>query len=133
MKKLFIILLLSLTFFVATLSQVANDNIKASSDGSVIKVTWKVATEINVEKYAIERRAGISGAFIRIGTKFPEGRTEYTFEDQTAFKTSANIYEYQVRIIFNNGNAELILGPISVSHSVNSVKRTWGSIKAMFR
>ncbi len=133
MKKSFTILLLSLTFFVATLSQVTNDNVRASSDGSVIKITWKVASEINVEKYAIERRAGVSGVFIRISTKFPEGKSEYTFEDQNAFKTSANIYEYQVRIIFNNGNPEHILGPISVSHSVNSVKRTWGSIKAMFR
>lgn len=133
MKKSFTILLLSLSFFIAALSQVSNDNIEAKSDGSIIKVTWKVASEINVEKYVIERRAGISGAFIQIGTKFPVGKSENTFEDQTAFKTTANIYYYQVRIIFNNGNPEQLLGPIPVSHSVNSVKRTWGSIKAMFR
>lgn len=127
------ILLLSLTFFVATLSQVTNDNVRASSDGSAIKVTWKVTSEINIEKYFIERRAGTSGDFIRISTKLPEGKLEYTFEDQTAFKTSANIYQYQIRIIFINGNPDILLGPTSVTHSVNSVKRTWGSIKAMFR
>lgn len=132
MKKSFTILLLSLTFFVGAVSQVTND-IRATSDGTVIKVAWKVSSEINVEKYFIERRAGTSGDFIRISTKLPEGKLEYTFEDQTAFKTSANIYQYQIRIIFNNGNPDILVGPTSVTHSVNSVKRTWGSIKAMFR
>lgn len=133
MKIYFVILFLLLSFFIASNSQVTNDNLRASSDGSVIKVTWKVASEINIEKFVVERRAGNRGTFLQIGTKYPEGKSEYTFEDQTAFKSTANIYEYQIRVIFNNGNPDHLLGPISVSHSVNSVKRTWGSIKAMFR
>ncbi len=115
-------------------SQVIKPNsLQAFSDGSVITIKFNTESEINVEKFYIERRQGTEGSFVRIATLNPKGPSLYEYIDQTAFKASANIYQYQIRVIFFNNSSDEVVGPITVSHSVNSVKRTWGSIKAMFR
>lgn len=108
-------------------------SLQAYSDGSVITIKFNTENEQNVDKFYIERRQGTEGAFIRIATLNPKGPSLYEYVDNSAFKTSANIYQYQIRVTFVNGSPDELIGPITVSHSVNSVKRTWGSIKAMFR
>ena len=57
----------------------------------------------------------------------------YQYVDDTAFRVSESIYKYQVKVVFSNGQAPLYYGPITVSHKTSDVRRTWGSIKAMFR
>lgn len=108
-------------------------SLQAYSDGSVITIRFSTDNEQNVDKFYIERRQGTEGAFIRIATLNPKGPSLYEFVDNSAFKITANIYQYQIKITFTNGSADELVGPVTVSHSVNSVKRTWGSIKAMFR
>jgi len=56
----------------------------------------------------------------------------YSYTDRTAYKTSDNVYVYRLRIVESGGTASFSQD-VPVTHSVSSVKRTWGSIKAMFR
>jgi len=42
------------------------------------------------------------------------------------------IFIYRLKIVDTNGQASYS-NEVSVSHNVSGVKRTWGSIKAMFR
>lgn len=108
-------------------------SLQAYSDGSNIILRWNTEDETNVKEFIIERRAGTIGTFNRIANLNPKGASLYEYIDQTAFKSTASIYQYKIKIKFTSEIADQDVGPVTVSHSVNSVKRTWGSIKAMFR
>ncbi|MDI6779527.1 MAG: hypothetical protein QME25_04950, partial [Bacteroidota bacterium] len=132
--KILATFLITLLSVMVSYSQVIETtSINAYSDGTNIILRWNTYDETNVDKFFIERRAGTSGTFIKIATINPKGPSFYEYIDQTAFKSTASIYQYQIKIKFTSGIADQDVGPITVSHSVNSVKRTWGSIKAMFR
>jgi hypothetical protein len=86
----------------------------------------------------IERKAGGSGAFVPlVSQRIPAkgNNQEYKYEDQTAFKTTSSTF-YQYRLTPVNDAGQAVGSPyyVSIDHnSVSSVRRTWGSIKAMFR
>jgi len=52
--------------------------------------------------------------------------------DETAFRTTGTFYKYRITAVYSSG-ARSDPYEIGVSHTVSSVRRTWGSIKAMFR
>jgi hypothetical protein len=120
-------------------SVIRDGSLEGRSDGNNITVQWATDDESGVKEFSIERRAGTSGDFIEIGTLTPKGNGSfYEFIDQSAFKAgstpdiAADLYQYRLRII-NTDNTFSYSSVISVSHTVSSVKRTWGSLKAMFR
>jgi len=134
MKNLIISSLLIIIGLNFSVGQVIKpSSMQAYSDGSNITLRWNTEDETQVEKFIVERRAGRSGNFIQIANINPKGPSLYEFIDNTAFRSNANIYQYQVRIKFNGNLPDQEIGPLTVMHAVNSVKRTWGSIKAMFR
>jgi hypothetical protein len=104
----------------------------AKSQGDDIRLEWKTAEETNLKHFIVERKTHNSG-FIEIGTINPKGsNSHYVFIDNNVYKTTDLIFTYRLKIVDNN-NQFSYSNEISVSHSVSGVKRTWGSIKAMFR
>ncbi len=72
-------------------------------------------------------------SFVDITTIQPKGSNSYyTYLDQSAYKIENMLFIYRLKIVDTNGQASYS-NEVSVSHSVSGVKRTWGSIKAMFR
>jgi len=60
------------------------------------------------------------------------GKTEYTYEDNSVFKTTGRTYYYRLKIVDQDGR--FTYSPIiTVSPTISSARQTWGSIKAMFR
>lgn len=108
------------------------DFFHASSDGSNVKLEWKTGEENNLKSFVIERRNPQS-SFIEIATISPKGDySYYSYIDESAYKTKDLIFIYRLRIVDQN-QAKSYSSEVSVSQSVSGVKRTWGSIKAMFR
>jgi hypothetical protein len=109
-------------------------SLNARSDGSSITIRWLSEDETGVEKFLIERKAGTNGAFMFLTELQPRGNNSaYQYVDETAFRIlNENIYQYQIKVQFTHGSTQLF-GPITVSHRTSDVRRTWGSIKAMFR
>ena len=131
MKQTFFILLISglitLLFASATL-----EFFRGKSENGKVILEWKSKEEIAVKEFIIERKSNI-GDFVQIGSIPPKGNNSYySFIDETAFKSSGSIYYYRLKIIDLNGSISYS-NEITILHSVSSVKRTWGSIKAMFR
>jgi hypothetical protein len=125
------ILFLSLTVFAGIIKE---GSLRASSDGNAITIQWLSEDESNVVRYELERKAGFNGAFMPLAVLATRGNSSsYQFVDETAFRVSESIYKYQVKVVFSNGAAPAYYGPITVSHKTSDVRRTWGSIKAMFR
>jgi hypothetical protein len=110
------------------------DFFKGKSDGNNVTLEWRTRDENNVGTFEIQRRAGNSGDFAVLATVDPQGaNSSYTYVDRSAYKSSANMYVYRLRIIDRGSDQSAYSNEITIYHSATSVKRTWGSIKAMFR
>lgn len=111
------------------------ERLTARSDGDNISIEWKTGDEFNVKQFDVERSTGFTDSFIAVGSVEPKGSNSYyTYVDKSAYKSTANLYVYRIKIVDRDPNvAPSYSNTVSVSHNVSSVKRTWGSIKAMFR
>ncbi len=109
----------------------------AVSDGINITIRWISDDEGGVARYELERKAGINGVFVLISPVPMQGNNAvYEYIDDSAFlseSSSETVYQYQLKIVHSNGAPPEIYGPITVRHEVSGVRKTWGSIKAMFR
>ncbi|MBL0174868.1 MAG: hypothetical protein IPP94_06345 [Ignavibacteria bacterium] len=133
MKHLPTIAFLALLFTVPLISGAFLDFFQGRSDGNNIQLEWKTRAENSVQVFELQRRAGWQGEYLTIATMEPKGSNSfYEYVDRSAYKQQDNVYTYRLRIVDAGGPAAYS-NEVSVSHSVSSVKRTWGSIKAMFR
>jgi hypothetical protein len=129
-----IVLLALASLFTLAYAIVIKDKPVAYSSGGDIVVRWTTVDETGVTQFDVLRRAGTSGDFTVIGTvnQLKGNNSTYEYVDRSVFKISSGIYQYKIRII-NGQNPSPETDVVTVSHVSSTVKRTWGSIKAMFR
>lgn len=128
--------LLFLTIFISFISVLVAgtflEYFRGKSESEKVVLEWKTREEASLKEFIVERKSTV-GDYLTIGTISPKGSNSYyTFTDETAFKSSSSIYYYRIKIIDTDGSYAYS-NEITIIHSVSSVKRTWGSIKAMFR
>jgi hypothetical protein len=108
------------------------DFFHARSESSDVKLEWKTSEEINLKNFVIQRRTPQT-SYIDLAVVPPKGSNSfYSYIDESAYKGSDLIFVYRLKIVDNN-NQVSFSSEVSVSPNVSGVKRTWGSIKAMFR
>lgn len=106
--------------------------LQARSDGEDIIIEWQTTQETNLKEFVVQRRTP-SSEYTDLQVIVPKGDNSfYTFRDESAYKTSEALYIYRLKIV-DNDNSITYSAEISIAHQVSSVKRTWGSIKALFR
>ena len=130
-KVVFVILAVASFVSLAFTGGIKDGSLSAFSNGSGIVVRWISDDEQDVRGYKIERRAGPDGVFMQLTDPYIACKgsgSAYEFVDNTAFRVTDNLYQYRVTTI-GNGNTYYV----TVTHNISSVRRTWGSIKAMFR
>jgi hypothetical protein len=123
-------------FFVSTMvaaEVIKSGSLQAISDDANVTLRWITEDETYVTRFEVGRRTGTDGEFVAIVSKDPKGPSLYEFVDYSAFRKTTTLYQYQIKVFFSNGAKPITFGPITVSHTVSGVRRTWGSIKAMFR
>lgn len=123
-------------FMVLMISAIAGGYIEfftARSNSGNIKIEWKTRSEANLNNFVIERKT-LNTGFIQVSTVQAKGdNSYYYFIDENVYKSQGDlVFIYRLKLI-DNDNTVSYSNEITVSHSVSSVKRTWGSIKAMFR
>lgn len=125
-----IILLLAATAF----AEIIKDRPTALSNGSDIILRWNTVDEAGVQRFEVLRRAGTEGDFSLVGAieQLKGNNSSYEYIDKSVFKANSGVYQYKIRII-NGTNPAPETEVVSVSHLSSAAKRTWGSIKAMFR
>lgn len=134
MKKGFLIKYLVLFAFVATAFAGAYiDYFHATADGDNVILEWKTSEETNVQNFVIQKRTPQSD-FFDVATVQPNSSHIYQYVDKSAYKTNDVIYIYRLKIVDTDGSYTTIEDKTaSVSLNISGIKRTWGSIKAMFR
>lgn len=127
------IALFSMIFFIQLFAGVEILNFTGKSENGNIVIKWEVRNETNLKQYIVERKS-LNGNFMEIATVAPKNEASYTFTDETAYKTfSSTIYKYRIKIVDNDGSVSYSKA-IDVTHgNISGLKRTWGSIKALFK
>ena len=132
MKRGTIILFSILVVAAAIYAGTFLDYIQGSSVGEDVLLEWQTSAEVNLKHFVIERRT-IQNPYIELATVEPKGNNSfYSYLDEAAYKTAELVFIYRLKIVDNDG-ATSFSREVTVSHNVSGVKRTWGSIKAMFR
>ena len=129
--------LAALIFFISSIAlcgAIRDGSFAARSDGSSITLQWVSEDENGVIRFELERKAGMNGQFLPlVQVPLRGNNASYVYIDDSAFlRATESVYQYRINVIYSNGPS-VYYGPITVTHSVSSVRRTWGSIKAMFR
>jgi hypothetical protein len=132
MKYLIIKIFLILVFVSVAFGGAILNYFQVKSDGDNVKLEWQTGTESNVNHFSVQRRTPQT-SFVEIATIQPKGNNSfYSYEDQSIYKANDVIFIYQIKIIDNDSQTSFSIER-SASPNISGVKRTWGSIKAMFR
>lgn len=134
MGRLASTLALLLIFMVGTaLANVVFSRFDARTEGNNIVVAWEASVESDVREYVIERRTVFDVDFVEMARVTAHGaNAPYTYEDERVFKAQAEQVFYRLRMIDPGGGLLGVTDPITVNYTPTAVRRTWGSIKAMF-
>ena len=132
MKKLLIRAFTIFFLFAVVYAGAFLDYFQGRSEGEDVRLEWKTSEEVNLRHFLVERKTPQS-VFGEIATIQPKGSNSYyTYLDQSAYKSNDLVFIYRLKIVDNDGQTSHS-AEVTVSHNVSGVKRTWGSIKAMFR
>lgn len=138
MKSVFITIGLVVAATVAALAADVVDYLRARSTGAAVIIEWRSSEESGIDRYEIER-ATDNGVFRYVATIETKGANHsYEYTDNEAFskpdgnKVTATYFTYRLRVVHSDKSVEYS-SSAGVSHSVSSIKRTWGMIKQMFR
>ncbi len=134
MRKLYFILFLFTIIVIPVVASATLVLFNAHSEGDNIVLTWQTASEDGIRDFVVQRRT-VDGAFFDIDVIKARGDNSfYTYTDEDVFAKENNLFVYRLKMIdFNPNVPPTYSDEVTVSHNVSSVKRTWGSIKALFR
>lgn len=106
---------------------------RGASNGTFITINWSTTDESGVQRFELLRRSGYEGEFFFLGTVDAKGsNSAYEYIDKSVFKSTSGIYQYDIRAIVGDTPAQETIVTIA-GHTSSTARRTWGSIKAMFR
>jgi hypothetical protein len=132
MKKGYLVFFIFILFVSTILAGVYLQSFRGHNLGEDIKIEWETGEETNLSQFMIERKTPESD-FVSIAAVQPKGSNSYySYIDESIFKQNDYVFVYRLKIVENNGNYAYS-SPITVTLNPSSVKKTWGSIKAMFR
>ncbi|MCA1801346.1 MAG: hypothetical protein LC662_02690 [Rhodothermaceae bacterium] len=103
---------------------------------NTIQLTWVVEYEQDVKHYIIKRKMLNDIDFMAIHNEpaNSSGSGTYTWRDSGVFKATSGgePVVYELSAVFVD-NKEQHIGQASVNFTSTAIRRTWGSIKAMFQ
>jgi hypothetical protein len=110
------------------------DYFKVEEEDNTLVIRWLALEESQVRTYEIYRATPSSNhQFVRVSPMTPHGPNRpYEYRDTQVFKAGGDDVIYRLEGLMRSGE-RVTLAEQSVSYSPTAVRRTWGSIKAMFQ
>jgi hypothetical protein len=138
----FKILLLFLGFISIAATEVVLVRFNAtvqSAGVSEIQLNWVVSMENDVDFYTVKRKMSYQNEFqdlaeiqLSEGTDNLDGKV-YLYTDKNVFKNSATAEPVIYALYANKNGSSKFVAQVDVNYTTTAVRRTWGSIKAMFQ
>ena len=132
--------LLSIIFIVLTLTAFSGQGtvrmsyFRVSEDAGDLVISWQTEEELEVREYELQRMTRFTnGQFVKVEALPPHGPDKsYLFRDEQIFKSSSEQVDYRLEVIYTDGVRQQIARE-QVNYTSTAIRRTWGSIKAMFQ
>jgi D-serine dehydratase len=99
-----------------------------------VSLDWTNASANANYRYEVYRSSGGSEQFVTVGVV--EQGSSYFDDQNDLYKTVDQFFKYKVIAVGSSGPQGVSSNIMSVTYSINNTnaaRRTWGSIKAMFR
>ncbi|MEX0747698.1 MAG: hypothetical protein WD275_06835 [Rhodothermales bacterium] len=104
------------------------------AENSDLIIKWQANVEEEVAHYQVKRLTRLDNDFVEIAKIPAQGANKlYVFRDDKIYKTAAETVEYELVAVSADGRTEISLGRRQTAYTPTAVRRTWGSIKAMFQ
>lgn len=136
MKKQIILPLLISCLLTAALAGSIVKDFRGEPGFNKVTLRWKAESENHLKGYDIERSFDRS-VWDKVGfvnaRGVAVGSADYTFEDRTVFKPNDRVYYYRLKIVDQDNSFTYFGEIVTVSPTTSTPRKTWGSIKAMFR
>lgn len=135
MKKLHTVILLIIFTGIATVFASVVINLQVQSQGDNASLSWSVSgiSLTGQQKFIVLRKTPQTD-YLEIGEITASSNNySYQYNDKAAYKTSDVIYTYKIRLVDNSGYVYGSSSDQGIYLNISGVKKTWGSIKAMFR
>lgn len=115
-------------------AQVRLDFFRVASEGSDFVITWHAGVEEGVERYELTRKTQTSNdQFVQVYAAPPHGTgKDYEYRDTQVYKSAAEQLDYRLEVVYVTGARE-VLSTQTVHYTSTAVRRTWGSLKALFQ
>ena len=98
-----------------------------------VTLTWQAETEQDVAAYEIQRKTPTSTGHILLHTLPAHGPGKtYTYTDADLYKEVSALADYQLVAVYRDGSRQSIFN-VQVNYTTTGLRRTWGSLKAMFQ
>ncbi len=103
-------------------------------EGRDFAIKWQMEVEDEVRIYELTRRTPYSNnQFVAVQTFSAHGvGVPYEFRDDQVYKSASEQLDYRLVAVYENGLREVVI-TLSMNYTSTAVRRTWGSIKAMFQ
>ncbi len=102
-------------------------------DGNGFAVKWEAESEVDVRNYELFRKTSYAGDFVQINSSSAHGANkEYLVSDDQVYKNVMDQVDYRLEVVFTNGLRQR-LAEKQVDYTPTAIRRSWGSIKAMFQ
>jgi hypothetical protein len=108
---------------------------QVENQGQEFVVSWKSVVEDDVRVFELTHRTALSSdeQFTMIFAPEAHGPSKiYSFRDNQVYKSGSEKLDYQLWAVYKNGVREIVATK-SVNYTSTAVRRTWGSLKAMFQ
>ena len=113
---------------------VLHENMQISAENSDLVVTWRASVEEDLSHYILKRRTRLDYVPLEIAQIRAHGPNKlYTYRDSGIYKTAEETVEYELVAVASDGRTELSVAKLQTAYTPTAVRRTWGSIKAMFQ
>lgn len=134
MKRLVLYFFVCISFVSAMPFSVSLSRFEARIVNNEMNVFWQANDEQQVRDFIIERKAQYDVAFKEVKRQTADGRNRlYQFIDLDLYKTTASEQvQYRIRIQLKDGSV-VTSNVLNAMYTPTAVRRTWGSIKAMFQ
>ena len=132
MRKALLAVLVVLTTG-AALNEVRLKHFDVERDGNAFVIVWETEVEDEVRLFEVFRKSGFDADFVPVGNSNGHGTNlEYRLTDDQVYKTSSDFIDYRLEVVYNNGVRQR-LAEKKVNYTSTAIRRSWGSIKAMFQ
>lgn len=110
------------------------DFFRVDRENNDMVVTWEATTENGVNRYELQRKTQFTNnQYVVVSEVKPHGTGKtYRLMDDQVYKISSEQVDYRLEVVYSNGVREE-LAKQSINYTPTTVRRTWGSIKAMFQ